>query len=94
MSDTPEIPEFYVDQFKINVGPYGMVITFGLAEPHLAPGQVSIHDTVRLRMSLEHMKVTAIIFKKQLKTYEETMGVKVAVPRQVLNQLGLSEEDW
>lgn len=65
-----ELPEFYVDQFHMNVGPYGTAITFGLAAPHPTAGQATAQDTVRLRMSLEHMKIMTIIFKRNLKAYE------------------------
>ena len=89
-----DVPEFYVDQFHMNISPYGTAITFGLANPNQAAGQALTRDTVRLRMSLEHMKIMAIIFKRNLKAYEEQMQATVNIPRTVLNQLGLSQEDW
>jgi len=45
-------------------------------------------------MSLEHLKVMAVILRKQLKAYEEQTQATVNIPRAVLNQLGLSQEDW
>ena len=90
----PDIPEFYVDQFRMNVNPYGAALTFGLASPNPTTGQSQVNDTVLLRMSLEHMKVMAIILKKNLKTYEEQMQAPINLPRAILNQMGLSQEDW
>ena len=90
----PAVPEFYVDQFRTNVNPYGAAITFGLGSPHPTTGQAQVNDTVLIRMSLEHMKVMAMIVKKQLKAYEEQTQATVNIPRTLLNQLGLSQEDW
>jgi hypothetical protein len=90
----PEIPEFYVDQFRINLTPYSAVVTFGLASPNPTTGQAQVEDTVLLRMSLEHMKIMAIIMKRNLKAYEEQTQATVNIPRAILNQLGLSQEDW
>lgn len=89
-----DLPEFYVDQFRMNVSPYGAAITFGLASPNPTTGQAQVHDTVLLRMSLEHMKVMAIILKKNLKAYEEQTQAPINIPRAILNQMGLSPEDW
>ena len=89
-----QIPEFYVDQFRMNASPYGTAITFGLSSPHPTPGQQQVEDKVLVRMSLEHMKVLAIILKRNLKAYEEQTQAPINIPRVVLNQLGLSHEDW
>jgi hypothetical protein len=90
----PEIPEFYVDQFRMNLNPYGAAITFGLASPNPTTGQAQVNDTFLVRMSLEHMKVMAMILKKNLKAYEEQLQAPINLPRQILNQMGLSNEDW
>jgi hypothetical protein len=45
-------------------------------------------------MSLEHMKVMAMLLKRQLKAYEEQAASPINIPRQVYNGLGLSQEDW
>jgi len=91
----PEIPEFYVDQLRINFGAYGAAATFGLTAPHPSPGQVQPpRDLVRLRMSLEHAKVMAMLLRRQLKAFEERTETPVNIPRAVYNALGLSPEDW
>ncbi|MBI1847111.1 MAG: hypothetical protein HY294_03970 [Candidatus Rokubacteria bacterium] len=90
-----DIPEFYIDQFRVGVSPWGAAMTCGLSDPHPNPGQaVPVQDLVRLRMSLEHLKVMAMILRRQLKAYEDGTGVPINIPRQVYNQLGLSSEDW
>jgi hypothetical protein len=97
MSTEPEseVPEFYVDQFVMTVGAYGVAVTFGLTPPHPAPGEVPrARDLVRLRMSLEHVKVMAMLLKRQLKAFEEQAATTINIPRAVSNGLGLSPEDW
>ena len=90
----PDIPEFYVDQFRMSVNPYGTAITFGLATPHPPSGQSQVNDTVLLRMSLEHVKIMTIILRKNLKAYEEQSQAPINIPRAIMNQMGLSPEDW
>jgi hypothetical protein len=51
-------------------------------------------DLATVRMSLEHMKVMAMLLKRQLKAYEEQAASPINIPRQVYNGLGLSQEDW
>jgi hypothetical protein len=90
-----DIPEFYVDQFRLSLGAYGATLTFGLTPPHPTPGQVQpAEDLVRLRMSLEHVKVMTMVLKRQAKAFEEQAGVNISIPRAVYNGLGLSQEDW
>ena len=91
----PEIPEFYIDQFRVTCSAVGSAMTFGLNPPHPNPAQSQMpRDTVLLRMSLEHAKIMAMLLKRQLKAYEEQFAVTIPIPRQVYNGLGLSQEDW
>ena len=92
----PDIPEFYVDQVILNVAPFGTAMTFGLGPPHPSPGQTPpAQEVVRIRMSLEHAKVLAILLKRQLKAFEEQGQVTINIPRIVYRAMGLSEqEDW
>ena len=90
----PDLPEFYVDQFRMGINPYGAITTFGVSSPNPATGQTQMTDTVMVRMSLEHLKVVALIIRKNLKAYEEQTGGQIHIPRAVLNQMGLSPEDW
>ena len=90
----PDVPEFYVDQFRMNLSPYGAAVTLGLTSPNPTTGQAQMQDTVLVRMSLEHMKVMAMALRRNLKAYEAQTQATVNIPRAVLNQLGLSLEDW
>jgi len=91
----PDLPEHYIDQFIMTVGAFGTAMTFGLSAAHPSPGQVpQAQEVVRLRMSLEHAKVMAIILKRNLKAFEDQVGAQISIPREVYRQLGLSQEDW
>lgn len=90
-----EVPEFYVDQFTVTVGVYGITMSLGLTPPHPAPGQPATpKDLVRVRMSLEHAKVMTMILRRQLKHYEREAGLSIDVPMSVYTGLGVSPEDW
>jgi len=90
-----EVPDFYADQFRVNVAPFGCAMTFGLSDAHPSPGQMQpAQDIARIRMSLEHLKVMTMLLKRQLKAYEEQSSAPINIPRQVYNSLGLSQEDW
>jgi hypothetical protein len=94
MATESEVPEFYVDQFTVTAGTYGLTMTFGLTPPHPAPGQAApSREVARLRMSLEHAKVMAMILRRQLKRYEEEMA-PINIPMKLSANLGISPEDW
>ncbi|KKK76661.1 hypothetical protein LCGC14_2861400 [marine sediment metagenome] len=90
-----EIPEVYIDQMRLTIGVFGVSVTFSLSEPHpTSAGAPKPEDKVRVRMSLEHAKVVAMLLRKQLKQYEENSGTKIAIPARVYTALGVAEEDW
>ncbi len=90
-----EIPDVYVDQMRVTIGVFGVNVTFALSEPHpTSAGAPKPEDKVRVRMSLEHAKVVAMLLRKQLKQYEEESGTKIAIPARVYTGLGVAEEDW
>jgi len=87
--------DVYADQFRVSTNPYGVAITFMLSEAHPAPARpVQSKNLATIRMSLEHAKVMVMLMRKQLKQFEEANGISIQVPLDVLNQLGLSPEDW
>ena len=49
---------------------------------------------VRLRMSLEHAKIVAMLLRRQLKGYEETSGTTIQIPYNVYTSIGVADEDW
>jgi hypothetical protein len=94
----PDIPDFYVDRMRLTVTVFGVNITFGLGNPHPEEGNpedvLDVMENVRLRMSLEHAKLMAILLRKQIKSYEEKNESIVALPKSILEALKLTDNDW
>jgi hypothetical protein len=94
----PDIPDLYADRLRLTISVFGVNITFGLSNPHPEPGSQSdlldVLEMVRVRMSLEHTKIMAMLLKKQIKIYEQQNETIVAIPRQVLVDLDLTNETW
>ncbi len=86
------VPEFYADGFQLAVNPYTAVLVF-MQQPLQVgnqPNRVAI-----MRMSLEHAKVMAIILRKQVKQFEQSMGHDIELHPTLYQQLGISKmEDW
>jgi len=83
---------------RLTVTVFGVNISFGLGSPH--PDQenpddlVGVLELVRVRMSLEHAKIMAMILKKQIKEYEHQNNTEVAIPDKVIDALKLTDEIW
>lgn len=92
----PEPVDVQADQFQVTVGPYGVTLNFSLTSPTLpAPGSAQQAERLAtVRMSLEHLKVMTFILRRQLMEYEQSTGVTIPLPIQVLNSLGIGPEDW
>ncbi len=45
-------------------------------------------------MSVEHLKTMVMITRRQVVLNEGNSGVKAEVPTDILNQMGVSLEDW
>lgn len=92
----PDPVDIYSDQFQITIGPYGCLLNFSALQPQ-PPPQGTMPQADRLatvRMSLEHLKVLAYLLRGQLLVYEQQAGIKVPLPSNVLNGLGIGREDW
>ena len=91
-----EIPDIYVDNMQITTGVYGVNITFGLSEPHPSVGGVAQppDEKARIRMSLQHAKIVAMMLRQNLKNYELNTGTSIQIPQNVYTSLGVAEEDW
>jgi hypothetical protein len=91
-----EIPDIYTDQMQVTTGVFGVNITFALTEPHPVSGGTprSAEPQVRVRMSLQHAKVIAMLLRRQLKNYEAQTGTDIQIPQNVYASLGIPEEDW
>ena len=95
MPDDENAPDVYADQFLISSGVWGVAMSFLKTPPHPTPGQTPQSERqATVRMSLQHAKVIAMMLRKQLKTWERETNVDIVIPNNVLNQLGLSQEDW
>lgn len=85
----------YSDQFMVTTTSWGANLSFLVNTPH--PEQtkpVPAERVATIRMSNEHLKVMAMVIVKQIKKMEAETGVKLDVDRRVLNNLGVSPEDW
>ena len=89
-----QTPNLYADSVQMSTTPFGVVMMFGM-RPHAQTGTVPVIEVCNLRMSLEHAKVLAMMLKKQIKTFEDSMGEKIPLHPQIWQQMGLSkQEDW
>jgi len=88
---TPEfaVPEFYVDGSAYEASVYTVTLVLGtsMSTGHLRP-------STTIRMSHTHAKVLAMALKRFLKQTEEALGAPIAIPKQALEETGLSLDDW
>ncbi len=93
----PDPMDVYSDQFQVNLGPYGITLNFFLtiAIPPGAPGSAPQAERVAsVRTSLEHAKIMAFLLHRQIMDYESQTGVRIMLPADLLNELGIGPEDW
>jgi hypothetical protein len=86
----------YADQVTVTIGPFGCALNFAVspAIPSVVGTPVAGQPVGTVRMSLEHLKIVAYLVRRQLLKYEQDSGVRVAMPMDVLNRLGIGLEDW
>ena len=84
-------PEYYGDVYSIRSSPWGVAITFSVGAPK---DGVEGHDVCIVRLSHETAKTLSMMIRRQLKQYERDTRTTIAVPPDVMNQLGLAQEDW
>ena len=84
-------PEYYGDVYSIRSSPWGVAITFSVGAPK---DDVDGHDVCIVRLSHETAKTLSMMMRKQLKQYERDTRTTIAIPSDVMNQLGLALEDW
>ena len=85
----------FSDQFTVTLGPFGASLTFSVNVPHPEPTAPKAPERVAtIRMSVEHLKVMAVIIVRQVKKMEADSGVSFQVPTKLLAQLGVGFEDW
>lgn len=92
------VPDIYADRFRVTITVFGVNMSFGLSQPHPTIDGVAeipdVDDKVRIRTSLEHAKVIAMMLRKQLKNYESETGTIISLPDEVLKNLKLDRESW
>jgi hypothetical protein len=86
----------FTDQFQLNTSPYGATLNFLLSDPvPPSPGTApKVERQATVRMSLEHLKVMTFILLRSVKQYEGQTNTNIQIPMQMLNQMGISLEDW
>jgi len=91
-----DVPDIYCNGVEMGISPYDVTIELQLNSPGKEGEKQAPAVLVgKVRMSLEHSKVFAIMLKKQLKTYEDRTGGLIRVHPELLQGLGVSrEEDW
>lgn len=88
-----DAPEVYSDGVQFAVSPFTVAMGFTIAAP--GQGVQQPFKAATVRMSLEHAKVMAILLRRQLKQFEESMGQDIPLHPMLYTQLGISrQEDW
>ncbi len=94
-SDQQNSFDVYADAFTITVTPFGANLSFDVRDPHPSAGQAPKNRRLgTVRMSVEHLKTMIMIIRRQINNAESQNGVQAEVSRDILNQLGISPEDW
>jgi len=87
--------DVYADAFTITVTPFGANLSFAVREAHPSLNRVpQLTHLGTVRMSVEHLKTMVMITRRQVVLNEGNSGVKAEVPTDILNQMGVSLEDW
>lgn len=90
--DANEPFEAYVDGFSLGVTPYTFILDFNVRTGGEA---TDIRQAARLRMSPEHAKMLAILFRRGVREYEEQAKVQIALPPELLSEKDINlEYDW
>jgi len=92
MSESEGIPEFYSDGIEIGLTmPWTVALTFSLKD---TSPERKIKPQVIVRMSPEQAKVSAMLLKRMLKSYEYESKTPINLPADLYVKLGLPQEDW
>jgi hypothetical protein len=91
----PATPDIYCNAVQMGISPYDLTIELQLNSPPKEKEALEGVVVGKVRMSLEHAKVFAIMLRKHLKGYEDQTGGAIRVHPDLLKELGISrEEDW
>jgi len=87
-----EIPEYYSDGVEISLTmPWTVALTFSVKD---TSEERKPTPQVRIRMSAEQAKVTAMLLHKLLKQYEEQSKSPINLPDELFEQLKLPRSIW
>ena len=91
-----EVPlDVYSDQFMVTTTAFGANLSFLVNTPHPEQSKpVAPERLATIRMSIEHLKLMAMIIVKQVKKMESDTGIKIAIDKRVLNGLSIAPDDW
>lgn len=91
----PEPFDVYADAFIITLTPFGANLSFEIREAHPSPNAPPpLRRLGTVRMSVEHLKLMAMMLRNQVRAMESQSGVRFEVDTRVLAQLGIGKEDW
>lgn len=101
-SSPAQTPEPFADICLVPViSPYGVRLQFGAVQGQekppagqAAPAQQKITETARVNMSLEHWKVLAFSFARDVLRYEKETHYEITVPDVLLKGLNSTVEEW
>ena len=85
-----EPAEVYTDSFAVSATAYTVILHFGMKV-----GPKRTRSMVDVRMSPEHAKMMAILFKRSVKEIEQTTGQTFAIPTKLLDAKKVNlDTDW
>lgn len=85
-----EALEVYTDSFLVSASTYTVILHFGMK---VAPKTTK--SMVDVRMSPEHAKMMAILFRRTVKEIEATTGQSIALPQSLLESKNINlTTDW
>ena len=87
--------DVYTDSFAVTVNPWGANLNLFLSQAQPAALEGSrVHCVGIVRMSNEYLKVLAYMLSQRISEHETDNEVNYDVPSNVLQQLGIGQEDW
>ena len=82
--------DLYADSFTLSASPYTVTIHFGIK---LGPN--ATRSVANIRMSPEHAKMMAMLFKRSIKNVEAQFGIVWPIPEPLLAEKNLNlDRDW
>ncbi len=92
-SKPPDMPTFYADRCDVEMSPWGATLVFLESVPM---GKGAVRANAAVHMSLEHLKVIALLAHRILKQHEDVRlgGKRLVIPADTLKQFGLEDEAW